>query len=208
MHHDLADVTALEEFRRAHADEIEAAGGKLTLTVLVLKAAVAALKAFPRFNASLDMDDERIVIKHYYHVGVAVDTEQGLLVPVIRDVDRKSIKELSVELVERAERARAGELDRDEMQGGTFTLTNVGGIGGTLFTPIIRHPEVAILGLARAELQPVARGDPDAPEIEARLRLPLCLAFDHRVTDGAEAARFVNHIIADLGDPERLLLSA
>jgi pyruvate dehydrogenase E2 component (dihydrolipoamide acetyltransferase) len=208
MHHDLADITALEEFRRAHADEIEAAGGKLTLTVLVLKAAVAALKAFPRFNASLDMDDESIVIKHYYHVGVAVDTEQGLLVPVVRDVDRKSVKELSVELVERAERARAGELDRDEMQGGSFTVTNVGGIGGTLFTPIIHHPEVAILGLARAELQPVARGDPDAPELSARLRLPLCLAFDHRVTDGAEAARFVNHIVAALADPERLLLSA
>ena len=208
MHHDLADVTALEEFRRAHADEIEAAGGKLTLTVLVLKAAVAALKAFPRFNASLDMDDERIVIKHYYHVGVAVDTEHGLLVPVIRDVDRKSVRELAVELVDSAKRARAGELDRDEMQGGTFTLTNVGGIGGTLFTPIIHHPEVAILGLARAELQPVARGDPDAPEIGARLRLPLCLAFDHRVTDGAEAARFVNHIVAALADPERLLLSA
>jgi pyruvate dehydrogenase E2 component (dihydrolipoamide acetyltransferase) len=123
-------------------------------------------------------------------------------------VDRKSVKELSVELVERAERARAGELDRDEMQGGSFTVTNVGGIGGTLFTPIIHHPEVAILGLARAELQPVARGDPDAPELSARLRLPLCLAFDHRVTDGAEAARFVNHIVAALADPERLLLSA
>jgi pyruvate dehydrogenase E2 component (dihydrolipoamide acetyltransferase) len=208
MHHDLADVTALEEFRRAHADDIEAAGGKLTLTVLVLKAAVAALKAFPRFNASLDMDDESIVIKRYYHVGVAVDTEQGLLVPVVRDVDRKSVQELAVELVESAERARSGELDRDDMQGGSFTVTNVGSIGGTLFTPIIRHPEVAILGLARAELQPVARGDPDAPEITARLRLPLCLAFDHRVADGAEAARFVNHIIADLTDPERLLLSA
>ena len=208
MHHDLADITELEHFRRGHAAQVEAAGGKLTLTVLVIKAAVAALKSFPRFNASLDTEDDSIIIKHYYHVGVAVDTEQGLLVPVLRDADRKSVVELAVELLELAGRARDGALAPEDMQGGTFTLTNVGGIGGTLFTPIIRHPEAAILGLGRAELQPVAAGDSDDPRLTARLRLPLCLAFDHRINDGADAARFTNHLIEGLADPESLLLSA
>ena len=206
MHHDLADVTELERFRRDHADAVEQAGGKLTLTVLVMKALVGALRAFPRFNASLDRDEETIVLKHYFHLGVAVAAEQGLLVPVVRDVDRKSLVELAAELVGLAERARAGELGREEMQGGTFTLTNVGGIGGTLFTPIIRHPEAAILGLGRAELRPVAQGDPEDPKLSARLLLPLCLAFDHRLNDGAEAAAFVNHLIDSLQDPESLLL--
>jgi pyruvate dehydrogenase E2 component (dihydrolipoamide acetyltransferase) len=206
VHHDLADITELERFRRTHADEVEAAGGKLTLTVLVMKALVGALRAFPRFNASLDPDEQAIVLKRYFHLGVAVATEQGLLVPVVRDIDRKSLVELTAELVEVAERARAGELRREEMQGGTFTLTNVGGIGGTLFTPIIRHPEAAILGLGRAELRPVAQGDPEDPKLSARLLLPLCLAFDHRLNDGAEAAAFVNHLIDSLQDPESLLL--
>jgi pyruvate dehydrogenase E2 component (dihydrolipoamide acetyltransferase) len=207
MHHDLADVTALERFRRDHADEVEQAGGKLTLTVLVMKALVGALRAFPRFNASLDPHDQAIVLKHYFHIGVAVATEHGLLVPVVRDADRKSLVELTAELVELAERARAGELQRQEMQGGSFTLTNVGGIGGTLFTPIIRHPEAAILGLGRAELRPVALGDADDPTLSARLLLPLCLAFDHRLNDGAEAARFTNRLIESLQDPESLLLA-
>jgi len=208
MHHDRADVTELERFRRAHADAVAEAGGKLTLTVLVLKAAAAALRAMPRFNASLDADGETIVLKHYCHIGVAVATEQGLLVPVVRDVDRKSVQELAVELTEQARRARAGELSREEMQGGSFTVTNVGGIGGRLFTPIVRYPEAAILGLARAELTPVAGGDIDAPEIGARLYLPLCFAFDHRLNDGADAALFVNRVIGSLQDPESLLLSA
>jgi pyruvate dehydrogenase E2 component (dihydrolipoamide acetyltransferase) len=207
MHHDRADVTALERFRRAHVDEVAAAGGKLTLTVLVLKAAAAALRVMPRFNASLDADGETIVLKHYCHIGVAVATDAGLLVPVVRDVDRKSVRELAVELAELARRARDGELSREEMQGGSFTVTNVGGIGGRLFTPIIRYPEAAILGLARAELAPVVTGDIDAPKIGARLYLPLCFAFDHRLNDGAEAARFVNRIIDSLQDPESLLLS-
>jgi pyruvate dehydrogenase E2 component (dihydrolipoamide acetyltransferase) len=207
MHQDRADVTDLERFRRAHADEVAEAGGKLTLTVLVLKAAAAALRAMPRFNASLDADDETIVLKHYCHIGVAVATEQGLLVPVVRDVDRKPLRELALELVELARRARAGELSADEMRGGSFTVTNVGGIGGRLFTPIIRYPEAAILGLARAELMAVATGDPDAPEFGARLFLPLCFAFDHRLNDGADAAQFVNRIISSLQDPESLLLS-
>jgi pyruvate dehydrogenase E2 component (dihydrolipoamide acetyltransferase) len=207
MHHDRADVTDLERFRRTHADEVAAGGGKLTLTVLVLKAAAAALRAMPRFNASLDVDGETIVLKHDCHIGVAVATEQGLLVPVVRDVDRKPVRELAVELLELARRARDGELSRDAMQGGSFTVTNVGGIGGRLFTPIIRYPEAAILGLARAELMPVATGDIDAPEISARLYLPLCFTFDHRLNDGADAARFVNRIIDSLQDPESLLLS-
>jgi pyruvate dehydrogenase E2 component (dihydrolipoamide acetyltransferase) len=207
MHHDLADVTALERFRRTHADAVAEDGGKLTLTVLVLKALAAALRAMPRFNASLDAEGETIILKHYCHIGVAVATDQGLLVPVMRDVDRKSLRELAVELTEQAQRARAGELEREAMQGGSFTLTNIGGIGGRLFTPIIRHPEAAILGLARARLTPTATGDLDAPQISARLHLPLCLAFDHRINDGAEAARFMNHILDSLQDPESLLLS-
>ncbi|MBK1619262.1 hypothetical protein CKO42_12610 [Lamprobacter modestohalophilus] len=208
MHQDTADITALERFRQAHLVEVEEAGGKLTLTVLVLKALVGALKTFPRFNASLDVDDDSILLKHYYNIGVAVDTGQGLLVPVLRDVDRKSVIELAVELVNLSERAREAKAERDELQGGSFTLTNVGGIGGTVFTPLIRHPEVAILGLGRASLQPVAEGDPDKPRFSAQRRLPLCLAFDHRVNDGADAARFVNQIMAALQDPERLLLTA
>ena len=208
MHYDTADITALERFRQAHTAEVEDAGGKLTLTVLVLKALVGALKAYPRFNASLDENDDSIVMKHYYNIGVAVDTGQGLLVPVLHDVERKSVIELAVELVRLSERAREAKAARDELQGGSFTLTNVGGIGGTLFTPIIRHPEVAILGLGRASLQPVAEGDPAEPTLSAQLRLPLCLGFDHRVNDGADAARFVNGIIAALQDPERLLLTA
>jgi pyruvate dehydrogenase E2 component (dihydrolipoamide acetyltransferase) len=208
MHHDRADVTELERFRRSHADAVAAAGGKLTLTVLVMKATAAALRAMPRFNASLDADGETIVIKHYCHIGVAVDTEQGLLVPVVRDVDRKSVRELASELPALARRARDGELSLDEMQGGSFTVTNVGSIGGRLFTPIIRYPEAAILGLARAQLAPVVTGNIDSPSIGARLHLPLCFAFDHRLNDGADAARFVNHIIDSLQDPESLLLSA
>ena len=207
MHHDRADVTALEHFRRDNAEEVEAAGGKLTLTVLVLKAAAAALRAMPRFNASLDADGETVVLKHYCHIGVAVATEQGLLVPVVRNVDRKSVRELAVELTELSRRARDGELTREEMQGGSFTVTNVGGIGGRLFTPIIRHPEAAILGLGRAELTPVATGDLDTPAVYARLLLPLCLAFDHRLNDGAEAAQFVNRLRGSLQDPESLLLA-
>jgi pyruvate dehydrogenase E2 component (dihydrolipoamide acetyltransferase) len=207
MHHDLVDITELERFRREQAAEIEQHGGKLTLTVLVMKAAVAALRKFPRFNASLDTENDEIVLKHYFHLGMAVATEQGLLVPVLRDVDRKSVADLAVELTELAERVRQGDAGREELQGGTFTLTNVGAIGGALFTPIIRYPEVAILGLGRAAWQPVVEGDAEQGRVVARLRLPLCLAFDHRVVDGAEAARFVNHLAASLQDPEALLLA-
>jgi pyruvate dehydrogenase E2 component (dihydrolipoamide acetyltransferase) len=162
---------------------------------------------FPYFNASLDLQEQSIVLKRYYNIGVAVATDQGLLVPVIRDVDRKSVMDLAVEVKETAQRVRGGQAGREEMQGGAFTLTNVGPIGGKLFTPIIRHPEAAILGLGRAELQPVALGDLEAATVETRLCLPLCLAFDHRINDGAQAARFMNLVVDTLQDPESLLLS-
>lgn len=218
-HQDVADITELEGFRRRRAAAVEAEGGKLTMTVFALKAAVAALKEQPRFNASLDAEKDEIIVKNYFHVGVAVDTEQGLLVPVVRDVDRKSPLELAVELPALAERARQGELDRGAMQGGSFTVTNVGALGGTGFTPIINHPEVAILGLGRAAWQPVVRGEPaigDSDErsggngytIEPRLLLPLAVAFDHRVLDGAAAARFTRRIATSLADVEALALVA
>ena len=148
-HQDVADITRLDAYRREHKAEIEDAGGQLTTTVFVMKAVVAALKVFPRFNSSLDATAEEIILKRYYHLGIAVDTEQGLMVPVVRDVDRKSITELSAELKQTAERARAGDTALEEMQGGTFTITNIGALGGTGFAPIINYPEVAILGWER-----------------------------------------------------------
>lgn len=205
-HQDMADVTELEAFRQQHKEEIAEEGGSLTLTTFVMKAAVAALKAHPRFNASLDADTEEIVLKEYYHVGIATDTDRGLLVPVIRDVDRKSIAQLSVELKALVERTRAGEASLEEMQGGTFTITNPGPLGGTAFAPIVNYPEVAILGMAQAQWKPVVRGKGDQAEIVPRFVLPLILAFDHRVVDGADAARFVSMIIGILKDPGKLLV--
>jgi pyruvate dehydrogenase E2 component (dihydrolipoamide acetyltransferase) len=205
-HEDVADVSELEVLRRKHQSEIEAEGGKLTLTMFILKAAVAALKEHPRFNASLDVNKGEIILKHYYHIGVAVDTERGLIVPVVRDVDRKSITELALELYELAERTREGDIDRQDVAGGTFTITNVGPLGGTGLTPIINYPQVAILGLAQARLQPVVQGDLDNYQVVPRLMLPLCLAFDHRIADGADAARFLNVIIEVLESPEKLMM--
>jgi len=205
-HNDLADITELEAFRRRQAPEIEERGGKLTLTVLVMKAVVAALQAYPRFNASLDPEREELVYKRYHHLGVAIDTDRGLLVPVVRDVDRKSLGELAVELSELAERVRAGEASPEDLAGGTFTITNVGPLGGTHFTPIINHPQVAILGVGRAELRPVVQGTLERPDVGARLLLPLSLGFDHRVNDGADAARFANKVIEVLGDLEAFAL--
>jgi pyruvate dehydrogenase E2 component (dihydrolipoamide acetyltransferase) len=213
-HQDVADVTDLEAFRRRHAAEVEAKGGKLTLTAFAMKAAVAALKEHPWFNASLDAEADEVVLKHYFHLGVAVDTPHGLLVPVIRDVDRKSLVDLAVELSETAERARSGRLDRKALQGGSFTITNVGPLGGTGFAPIVNHPEVAILGLARANWQAVVADDPVSGAAELRqdaaivprLLLPLCLAFDHRVVDGAAAARFTRRIAETLADVEAMTL--
>ncbi len=212
-HQDVADITGLESFRRTHAEDIEADGGKLTITPFLIKAAAAALNEHPRFNASLDPDNDRLALKKYYNIGVAVDTEDGLIVPVIEDVDEKSIAELAVELTNLAERMREGDRSLEDMKGGTFTITNPGGIGGTGFTPIINHPQVAILGAARARHVPVVTSVESADEesgrsfeMAPRLHLPLVLAFDHRVNDGADAARFMNTVKGLLEDFSQLVL--
>lgn len=195
--HDSADITTLEELRKQHGKRVEAEGGKLTVTAVALKILAVALKVFPDFNASLDMENEEIIFKKYFHLGVAVDTPRGLLVPVIRDVDRKSIVELAVELNEVAEKARQGKVSPDDLQGGCMTITNLGGIGGTLFTPIVNLPEVAILGISRASMQPVYRND----RFEPRQILPLSLSYDHRLIDGADAARFLRWVAQAFEDP-------
>jgi pyruvate dehydrogenase E2 component (dihydrolipoamide acetyltransferase) len=207
-HQDRADITDLERFREQHKAEIEEQGGSLTPTVFAMKATVAALKQYPRFNASLDPESEEIILKHYYHIGIAVDTDRGLLVPKIRDVDQKSITDLSIELKELVERTRSGEASLDELQGGTFTITNIGILGGTAFFPIINFPEVAILGMARARWEPIVRRNEGGGfETEPRYVLPLMLSFDHRVVDGADAARFVSVVKHALETPENLLLT-
>lgn len=199
-HNDQADITDLETFRK----EQEGKGPRLTVTAFALKAAAIALKEFPQFNSTLDTDGEALILKQYYHLGVAVDTERGLLVPVIRDVDKKSVQHLAQELGEIAERARQKKLSADDMRGGTFTLTNLGGIGGTGFTPIVNWPEVAILGLSRSRLQPVFRDG----QFQPRLMLPLSLSYDHRVIDGADAARFARRLVEMLENPLLMLLHA
>ncbi len=196
--HDLADITDLDAFRRQQ----EGKGPKLTVTAFVLKAAVICLREFPQFNASLDVANGRLIYKRYYHLGVAVDTENGLLVPVLRDVDKKGVRQLAEELNATAQRARERKLDAAELKGGTFTITNLGGIGGTAFTPIVNWPEVAILGLSRSRLEPVVRGG----EIVPRLMLPLSLTYDHRVIDGAAAARFTRRLAELLDNPLQMLL--
>jgi len=201
---DQADITDLEELRKKFGKRAEAAGGKLTVTAIALKIVAAALKKFPQFNASLDMGAQEIVYKQYYHVGVAVDTDRGLLVPVIRDVDKKSIFELAAELTIVGEKARNRKTGLEDMQGGTFTITNLGGIGGTGFTPIVNAPEVAILGIARSKTEPVWIDNQWQP----RLMLPLSLSYDHRVIDGADGARFLRWIAEALEQPFLLLLES
>jgi pyruvate dehydrogenase E2 component (dihydrolipoamide acetyltransferase) len=193
-HHDSADVTELEELRKRHASRFEEAGGKLTMTAVLLAILGRALREFPKFNSSVDMLDSSIVYKDYVHVGVAVDTERGLLVPVVRDVDQKSLVELSKDLRELSEAARGRNIRPDALQGATFTLTNLGGIGGIAFSPLINPPEVAVLGVSRSRLEPVFVDG----ELQPRLLLPLSLSYDHRVIDGADAARFVRHICESL----------
>jgi pyruvate dehydrogenase E2 component (dihydrolipoamide acetyltransferase) len=197
-----ADITELEQLRVKFAKQTEASGGKLTVTAVTLKVIAAALKKFPQFNASVDMAGEAIVYKKYCHVGVAVDTDRGLLVPVLRDVDGKSIIQLAGELNQLAEKARSGKLSLDEMQGGCFTITNLGGIGGTHFTPIVNHPEVAILGMSRSRMEPVWKDDAFVP----RLMLPLSLSYDHRLIDGADAMRFLRFVVDALEQPFLLVL--
>lgn len=184
---DLCDITELEAARRRYIDGPGRNGPKITMTAIAIKASVAALKAFPHFNSSLDPQTNELVLKQYYHIGIAVDTEHGLLVPVIRDCDQKSIVEVARELTEIAEKARSRKLDAKQMQGATFTITNLGGIGGTAFTPIVNYPEVAILGMSRGrkELQLIDG------QVSERLMLPLSLSYDHRVVNGADAARFI-----------------
>lgn len=205
-HQDVADVTELERFRHDYEASAQVNGGKFTLTILMMKALVFALKQFPRFNASLDNENQEIVLKRYYNIGVAVATERGLLVPVIRDVDKKNLIELTENVTDTVEKARNGELGREDMEGASMTLTNPGPLGGTALTPLINLPEVAILGLGQARLEPVVHGDLEDYEIKPRLLLPLSLGFDHRVNDGADAANFVTTLIGALEDPQALLL--
>ena len=199
---DKADVTQLEAFRRRHKAEAEAKGGRLTPTVLILKAVVNALKAFPTFNASLDLPSGALILKRYYNIGIAVDTERGLLVPVVKKVDRKDIFELAVELSDIAERSRTGKVSPDDLQGGCFTITNLGTITGTGFTPIVKAPEVAIMGISRSQQEPVVRDG----RIEIRLMMPICISYDHRAIDGADGARFTKHLVDSLENPEQMLL--
>ena len=205
---DVVDITKLEAFRQKHKAEIEALGGKLTTTVFALKAVATALKTYPNFNATLDEQNNEIIIKHYYHVGVAVNTDKGLIVPVLRDVDRKSIRELALELTALVQRARDRKTTVEEMQGGTFTITNAGAMGGGFFAPIINHPEVAILGLGQARMQPVVRQNKNGDYvIVPRLMMPIVLCIDHRVLDGADAIRFLKVLVETLEDPDELLMS-
>jgi len=183
---DEVDITNLNELRKKFSPAYEKKGAKLTLTPLVIKAVVAALKKHPTFNASIDEAEDEIVLKEYFHIGVAVDTEHGLFVPVIRDADKKSLLELSQQVNALAEKARDRKLSLEEMQGGTFSISNQGGIGGAHFTPIVNKPEVAILGLGRGALKPVVRDG----KIEPRLMMPIAISYDHRVIDGGTAARF------------------
>jgi pyruvate dehydrogenase E2 component (dihydrolipoamide acetyltransferase) len=199
---DAADIAELEKSRKAFSKKVQDAGGKLTLTAIAVKIVAAALKVFPQFNASLDAEREEIVLKKYCHIGVAVDTEHGLLVPVIRDADKKDILTLSVELTQLAEKARNKKLAIDDMQGGSLTVTNLGSIGGAHFTPIVNAPEVAILGISRASIQPVFMDGAFAP----RLMLPLSLSYDHRVIDGADGARFLRWIVEAMEQPFTLLV--
>lgn len=194
---DKADITKLEEARKRFAKRAEDAGGKLTLTAILIKVIASALKVYPQFNASLDLASEEIVFKKYINIGVAVDTPKGLLVPVVKNVDQRGIIDLSVELTAIAEKARNGKITPADMQGGTFTLSNLGGIGGSHFTPIVNHPEVGILGVGRGAYEPVFIDG----EFEPRLMLPLSLSYDHRVIDGADGARFVRWVAEALQEP-------
>ena len=195
--HDKADITDLEELRKKYSAKAELAGGKMTVTAIALKVIASALKVFPQVNASLDMAGEEIVYKRYIHLGVAVDTDRGLLVPVIRDVDQKNITELAAELAQLSTKAKNKTLKPEEMEGGTFTITNLGGIGGTYFTPIVNGPEVAILGMSRARIEPAWMND----KFEPRLMLPLSLSYDHRLIDGADAVRFLRWVVEALEQP-------
>jgi pyruvate dehydrogenase E2 component (dihydrolipoamide acetyltransferase) len=202
--HDYADITALEELRKRYAKQVEAAGGNLTVTAIAVKIAAAALRVFPKFNTSIDLAAEEIIQKKYVNIGIAVDTDRGLLVPVIRDADQKNITQISLELAQLSEKARSRKISLDEMQGGTFSISNLGGIGGSFFTPIVNVPEVAILGISRARMEPVYQKD--TGQFVPRLMLPLSLSYDHRVIDGADGIRFLRWVVEAFEQPFVLAL--
>ena len=199
---DKADITALEEIRKRFAPDVEERGGKLTMTAILVKVLAAAVREFPQFNAAVDMAAEQIVFKRYVHIGVAVDTDRGLLVPVVRNADRKGLADIAIEIQGLAGKARDKKLSLDEMSGGGISISNLGGIGGTHFTPIVNWPEVAILGVSRGSKEPVFRNG----AFEPRLMLPLSLSYDHRLIDGADGIRFLRWIVEALEQPFRMAL--
>ena len=194
---DKADITAMEALRKTYREQVEKAGGNLTVTAMLVKVLATAVKQFPQFNASLDPQSQEIVVKKYVNIGVAVDTDRGLLVPVIRDADRKNILQIAIEVHQAAEKARAKKLTLEEMSGGGMSISNLGGIGGTYFTPIVNWPEVAILGVSRGIIEPVWRNN----TFEPRQLLPLSLSYDHRVIDGADAMRFLRWVVEAIEQP-------
>ena len=213
--HDLCDITGLEEMRKRFAKQVEAAGGSLTITAIAVKVIAAALKVFPQFNSSIDVAASEIIYKKYVNIGIAVDTDRGLLVPVIRDADTKNITQISVELSQLSDKARTRKISLDEMQGGSFSISNLGGIGGSFFTPIVNAPEVAILGISRARMEPVYVKDADRGpgpasgnevQFTPRLMLPLSLSYDHRVIDGADGIRFLRWVVEAFEQPFLLAL--
>jgi len=199
---DEADITDLEEFRRSKMMEAKEGSPKLTMLVFLMKSLTVALQDFPTFNSSLDASGDSLILKKYFHIGIAVDTENGLVVPVIRDVDKKGLAELAVELREVSQKARDRKLGPQDLSGGSITISSLGGIGGTAFTPIVNAPEVAILGVSRSQVKPIYRDGEFVP----RLMLPISLSYDHRVIDGADAARFTTRLKAVLSDIRDLLL--
>ncbi|MFC6859835.1 2-oxo acid dehydrogenase subunit E2 [Zunongwangia atlantica] len=201
---DEADITDIQQYLEANQDKAEKAGGKLTITTLLTKIVASALVRFPKFNASVDMENEEMILKNYVNIGIAVATEKGLLVPVIKDADKKSIIEIAVELSNIAEKARDGKLSKEDMGGANFSISNLGGIGGTNFTPIVPAPQSAILGISRSAKKPVYIDD----EFKPREILPLSLSYDHRLIDGADGAAFINWITQALQDPYKALLGA
>jgi pyruvate dehydrogenase E2 component (dihydrolipoamide acetyltransferase) len=192
----------MEELRRKYRDQVAKEGGNLTVTAMLVKVLATAVQRFPQFNASLDLQSGEILYKKYVNIGVAVDTDRGLLVPVIRDVDRKNIQQIAIEINQAAEKARQKKLSLEEMSGGGMTISNLGGIGGTYFTPIVNWPEVAILGVSRGVMEPVWRND----QFEPRQMLPLSLSYDHRVIDGADAMRFLRWVVEAIEQPFLLSL--
>jgi pyruvate dehydrogenase E2 component (dihydrolipoamide acetyltransferase) len=201
-HHDEADITELDAYRKELDATAKDKGYRVTLLAFLMRASVSSLKQFPEFNSSLSPEKDSLIVKHYFNIGIAVDTPEGLVVPVIRDVDRKGITELSQELGAISKKERDGKLAPSDMQGASFTITSLGGIGGTAFSPIVNAPEVAILGVVRSKMAPVWNGESFRP----RLMLPLSLSYDHRVIDGALAARFVRHLAHVIEDVRRLIL--